>query len=173
MVPRLSLPTMTSALATPGNGSGTTWMKNDSHLPVMGEASIFPSRINSVNHRASANRADDDGIGSLTFRVVRDGRRQARDARNIRPQIARGANDSGPIIRIHINGRNGFSLNNGKIAAVGNVLDALNLAKSKTVGDKNKKDQAGQWEDSVQFHRFQRILIAASMIYDAKVPVQV
>ncbi len=104
---------------------------------------------------------------------VRHCRRQARDPCDIRLQIACRANDPGPIVRIHINGRNGFSLNDGKITLMRIVLDVLNLAKSKTVGDKNKKDQANQWEDSVQFHRSQRILIAASMIYDAKVPVQV
>src|ERR1039458_2857234 len=40
MVPRLSLPAMTRALATPGSGFGTAWIRNDSHLPAMAAVSV-------------------------------------------------------------------------------------------------------------------------------------
>src|SRR5664280_566744 len=44
MAPRLSLPAITRALATPGIGLVTGWMTYDSHFPAIGLASMRPSR---------------------------------------------------------------------------------------------------------------------------------
>jgi hypothetical protein len=43
-VPRLSLPAITSALATPGSGLAIVSRKNDSHLPAIWLTSILCSR---------------------------------------------------------------------------------------------------------------------------------
>ncbi len=47
-VPLKSLPTITSALSTPGRGDSMTWLMKDSHFPLMGVTSSLPDETREV-----------------------------------------------------------------------------------------------------------------------------
>jgi hypothetical protein len=49
MVPRLSLPAMTSACSTPGTGLSTVAIMKDSHLPAMASALSLPALSNALS----------------------------------------------------------------------------------------------------------------------------
>lgn len=74
-VPLRSLPAMTSALSTPGNGEVMTWEMKDSHFPEMGETSNLPVEIRCVIREdfpiVPAMRTVFEGVGERSVGPVK------------------------------------------------------------------------------------------------------
>ena len=100
IVPRLSLPAMTSARSTPGQGRSTTWTMDDSQRPRISRDVELARSDQALDQAALCPSVPTTTRRALRGRALGERRPDAGHALDVLPQVAGGAAHAGVVLRV-------------------------------------------------------------------------